>query len=150
MKRPVLIGLLALSSGLAACQAAPNSASAPVTVAALPTVAIAKVVVTSPKDGLITVQGLPGAVPGKQVTLVQITVARETPQALTLLHLGHGARPYFTAHAKVTGDGAFETVSLGSTALPVQVGDQLALSLYQGTLAAGPEAGLLVPGASSP
>jgi hypothetical protein len=115
-----------------------------------PIVQSTKVVVTPPVNGVITVQGLPGAVSGSGATTIAIAVTREAATERTTQHLGHGVRQFYTTHATVGPDGAFEPVTLGDAQLPVQVDDELNFTLYQDSTPVGLLSSMMVPAVPAP
>lgn len=115
-----------------------------------PLVQSAKVAVTPPVHGVITVRGLPGAVSGSGATTIEIAVTREPATERTTQHLGHGVRPFYTTHAKVGADGAFEPVTLGDAQLPVQVADELNFTPYQASTPIGLLSSMVVPAVPTP
>ena len=143
--------LLPTACLLAAC-AAPAGGEPP-TAAGTPTpiagalVDVFKVVVATPRDGVVTISGKPGSVYGAPADNLAVTILREGPApasgAWRLSHLG-GGLPIAAGYAIVAADGGFAEVRLGEPAQPVAVGDEVNLTPYLGVAQAGFPAALVV------
>ena len=147
MTRLAVPALLLLALSLAACPGgAPTAQPTPI---AGVVVDLAKVTVTKPVDGRITVSGAVGTATGGKVTTVTLTVVREVkaspaPAGYRLQHLT-GGLAITSGFAAVRADGGFDATTIGDPERPIQSGDELNLIPQNGTSQAGFPASIWVP-----